>query len=72
MASGDLFLLPLAFQWRCFLFITFDFKVLFFPVDANGWCPRAGAFLRGIQDSIPRSKKAGERMHVSVTRSGVS
>lgn len=26
----------------------------------------------GIQDSVPRSKKAGERTHVSVTRSGVS
>lgn len=74
MASDDLFLLP-GFSSAVEVLpclSLFDFKVLFFCVDANGWCPRAGALSPcGIQDSSPRSKKAGERMpHVSVIRSG--
>ena len=75
MASDDLFLLPLAFQWRCFSFYHLWFQSSVLPserVDANGWCPRAGAFSVWNSGFRPKRWEGGERTHVSVTRSGVS
>lgn len=75
MASDDLLLLPLAFQWRCFSFYHLWFQSSVLPskhVDANGWCPRAGAFSVWNSGFRPKRWQGGERTHVSVTRSGVS